>query len=68
MMLGLKSGGSETVSMLSHHVTARYFKFIPKLIAEKWACMRLEMYGCDSNKGKSWYVNLCLGNPSLLIP
>ena len=52
MMLGLKSGSRQTVSMLSHHVIARYFKFVPKLLEDAWACMRLELYGCDSNKGK----------------
>ena len=52
MIFGTKSRRSETITKLSHHVTARYFRIEPKHWGSDWACLRMEMYGCQPDLGK----------------
>jgi len=52
MLFGTTSTSDETITTLSHRVTARYFKFVPRFIGNEWACMRLELYGCHGDKCK----------------
>ena len=52
MLLGTKWRLTPKYTKLSHSVTARYFKFVPKIWSKGgWACMRLEMFGCSPTKG-----------------
>eukprot|EP00111_Clytia_hemisphaerica_P010409 TCONS_00030414-protein len=51
MIFGTKSRSRETITKLSHHITARYFRIEPKhwkgTGESDWACLRMEMYGCS---------------------
>ena len=53
LLYGTKKRWHETVTKLSHPIEGRYFKLLPKhWTTDGYACMRLEMYGCDANVGK----------------
>ena len=51
MVFGTKTQGP-TTTPLSHTITGRHFKFVPKIWQNGgWACLRLEMYGCSPDIG-----------------
>ena len=62
MLFGTNSNSEETISQLSHHVTARYFRFEPKVWNDRWACLRIEMYGCASDQSESQGKTNCKNN------
>ena len=44
---------------LTPRVTAQYFKFIPKYWTKNgYACMKLEMSGCDASEGENYSVQI----------
>ena len=59
VLLGARRRGKAIRRELTPRVTAQYFKFIPKYwTKDAHACMKLEMYGCDSSEGENYSLQI----------